>query len=150
MLAQRGAGRRAVRTATLHRHPAVLAPRTTTQCPFCVLSIPTMDDDDDEPDLFSAESARDKALETVAANAEAWMGTARDALEALPSGYTGTFEEFRLALVHGGLEKPHHHNAWGALANTCLKMGVLIPTGDIRKMRTTKSHARRTPVYRLR
>jgi hypothetical protein len=117
---------------------------------YVPLMCPLDDDDDDEPDLFSAKSERDKALDSVSAHAGEWMDIARDAMEALPSGSTGTFEEFRLTLVHGGLDKPHHHNAWGSLARICIARGILIFTGVHRNMKTPKSHARKSPVYRLR
>jgi hypothetical protein len=108
------------------------------------------DDDDDEPDLFSAKSERDKALESVSAHAGEWMDIARDAFDALPSGTTGIFEDFKLQLIHAGLAAPHHHNAWGALARDCATKGILTFTGEFRNMRGRKSHARMSPVYRLR
>lgn len=106
---------------------------------------------DDGPDLFEAAEARterDDAIGRVSANAGNWMQRARISVRALPSGWEGTGEDIRLQLVNGGLEPPHHHNAWGALINWCVKAEVLEWTGRIRNMRTRRSHARSTKVYR--
>ncbi len=98
---------------------------------------------------FDAKDARDQALAQVTANSGPWYNRAILAIQLLPPGTTGTFEEFRLRLVHQGFEAPHHHNAWGAVAKGCISQHILVPTGQHRHMRTRKSHARMSPIYRL-
>lgn len=104
---------------------------------------------DEQPDLFGAKNARDEALERVALNAGPWRGRAISAVKMMPDGWTGTAEDLRLHLIHSGLDEPHHHNVWGELIKACIRDRVLLPTGERRNMRTIKSHARTTPVYRL-
>jgi hypothetical protein len=95
-----------------------------------------------------AVGARDAALARVSDNAGPWMTYARAAIVAhLPDGWRGTAEDCRVALLRAGVEPPHHHNAWGALIKSCIPL-ILRPTGEWRNMRTEKSHARSTPVYR--
>lgn len=98
-----------------------------------------------EPDLFSAAGARDAALEQVADNAgPIFMARAQAAIAKLYGEWTG--EDIRLALLRAGII-PHHHNAWGAVISKAVKRGMLVPTGRWVGMKTTRSHARRTPVY---
>ena len=100
------------------------------------------------PDLFTAAEARDAALARVAENAGSeWMNDACAALRRF-DGAQGTGEDFRVWLTELGIT-PHHHNAWGALVRTARSRGILHPTGEYRKMKTVKSHARETPVYRV-
>jgi hypothetical protein len=101
-------------------------------------------------DLFEAaeaRAARDEAIQRISSSAANWMPRARLAVQALPAGWEGTGEDIRLHLLRL-LEPPHHHNAWGALVNHCVKAGWLEWTGSIRNMRTRRSHARSTKVYR--
>lgn len=98
-------------------------------------------------DLFEAADARDRALKKVADNAGDFMGRGLKAIMALPADWRGTGEELRLYLAGLGIE-PHHHNAWGALIRTAVVSRLLRPTGEYVSMKTVKSHARRTPVYR--
>jgi len=105
-------------------------------------------------DLFGdnqdeAKKARDAALSRVASNSGAWRANALAALSLLDRGYTGTAEDIRIRLGMKGLKAPHHHNAWGELIKTAIKVGKIVPTGQRRHMKTTKSHARQTPVYRV-
>jgi hypothetical protein len=96
-----------------------------------------------------ARRARDDALARVGGGAGSWMGEARAlAGHLLPPGWEGTGEDLRLALTEAGLRAPHHHNAWGALVLGLVARGLLARTGQMRGMRTARSHARRTAVYR--
>lgn len=106
-------------------------------------------DDKKDPDLFDAAAsreARDEGLEQVEEAAGAWMSMATAAVEALPAGWEGTGEDIRI--MSAGMPPPHHHNAWGAMINTCVRKGWLVWTGEIRNMRSVRSHARATKVYR--
>lgn len=108
----------------------------------------------DDPDLFThadererAKAARDAGMDTVEENAGLWMDAAFSVIHKLPSGWTGIFEDIRL-LIRDAIGNPHHHNAYGALSNKVIRAHLLEPTGSYRHMRTERSHARRTPVYR--
>jgi hypothetical protein len=96
-------------------------------------------------DLMAALAERDLALDKVSDRAGPWIDRAMRGLAALPLGWQGTGESIRLALP---VEPPHHHNAWGAVIKKALDRGLLTPTGKFEHMRTKKSHARKTPVYR--
>lgn len=100
--------------------------------------------------LIEAKEARDEALQRVKTNSGTWYEDAIKAAKTIPHGWIGTAEDLRLHLIRSGLEKPHHHNVWGAFINTCIRKRILIATGDYEHMQTRRSHARRTPVYQRR
>jgi hypothetical protein len=101
-------------------------------------------------DLLAALDARDAALERVSHNAgETWMQEGVRRIGLLRS-WQGTAEDLRILLLDSGFEAPHHHNAWGALTRMALSHGLLVRTGAFTHMRTRKSHARMTAVYRSR
>lgn len=102
----------------------------------------------EQPDLFGAKAARDAGFASVAKNAGGWRPAAIAAIAALPQGYEGTGEDIRLDLLKAGLAEPHHHNAWGEVTKEAIKRGLIHRTGELRNMRTKRSHARATPVYR--
>lgn len=120
----------------------------------------TYDDDDDpdypgapgHPDIndqaIDAFDARDIALEVVAANSGKWFPRAFEQVTKLKD-WEGTGEDLRL-LISPIVGEPHKPNAWGALINTSIKRECLFRTGERRHMRTVKSHARTTDVYRSR
>ncbi len=98
--------------------------------------------------IEEAERARDEALAQVIANGEGWNDMARAfAFTHIPFDRPLTAEEIRLLLCEQGLASPHHHNAWGAFFRGIVVSGLVSPTGVHRSMRTTKSHARKTPEY---
>ena len=101
-----------------------------------------------QADLFaSARAERDAALDRVARHSGSWFDVAAATVAALPRDWTGTGEDLRLLLApHIGA--PHSRNAWGALVAHALRAGDLVRTGIRRPMRTAKSHARQTDVYR--
>jgi hypothetical protein len=101
---------------------------------------------DDDPN--AAKKARDAALARVRQNGGDWREKALCALYLIP-GFEGTAEDIRLKLQIKRLEPPHHHNAWGEMIKAALAQKMIIPTGQRRKMRTRKSHARETAVYRV-
>lgn len=98
-------------------------------------------------DLFEAADARDRALKLVSEHAGDFMQRGEAAIRALPAGWRGTGEELRLYVEALGIE-PHHHNAWGALIRVCVTAKWIRWTGEHEHMKTAKSHARLTPVYR--
>jgi len=106
---------------------------------------------DNQGDMFNngdAKLSRDEALERVRRHGGDWQEKALAGLMLL-SGFIGTSEDVRIKLIVLGLEKPHHHNAWGAFAKEALKRKLYIPTGQRRHMRGDKSNARKTDVYRV-
>jgi hypothetical protein len=98
--------------------------------------------------LFDAARERDAALSQVQANAGDFVERALDAIRVMPHGFCETGEGFRKLVERRGI-KPHHHNAWGALINVAVKRGMLVATGEMAHMKGHKSHARRTPIYRV-
>ena len=102
----------------------------------------------DWPDLFTAYAARDEALERVSEHAGTdWNSAALNAIRRL-KGQEVTGEDIRL-YAEPQIGKPPHHNAWGALIRTAKHQNLLVATGRWQPMRTPKSHARPTPVYRV-
>lgn len=97
----------------------------------------------DSPD---ARTQRDDALAKV--SRPSWLEEAVASFtSAAPTGeFTG--EELRTTLLAAGLTEPHHHNAWGALVMTLVRRKLIQATGAYRAMSTTRSHARKTPVYK--
>ena len=73
-----------------------------------------------------------------------WMSQGLAAVSAIPSGTELMAEDLRRVFY----TKPRHDNAWGALARTAVRRGLLVPTGEIRKSRRKQAHSRRCPVYR--
>ncbi len=99
-------------------------------------------------DMFAeaATAARDAALERVASGSPDWITNALNLIRLMPYGeYTG--EDVRLWLTPQ-IGEPHHHNATGAFIRMAIKRNLLRKTGRYTQMRTKKSHARITPVYR--
>ena len=102
-------------------------------------------------DLFgksAAEQERDMAFAAVAARGGTWRNRALAALS-LIRGFAGTGEDIRIKLLMQGLAQPHDQHAWGEFINAAKRLGKLDPTGQYRKMRTKKSHARKSEVYRV-
>ncbi len=93
---------------------------------------------------------RDEGIARVTEHNESWMELAiREAQSfASYSSYLDTFTgediRHRVSYVIG---LPGHNNAFGALINTLVRRKIIKPTGEWRKMRDDRSHARKTPVY---
>lgn len=95
-----------------------------------------------------AEIERDKALALVIRNEnEMWRQKAFQYILDLPYGWEGIGEDLRLLIV-SNVGFPHHHNVFGALIAQAVRRKMLMPTGYVRHMKTSKSHARMSPVYR--
>jgi hypothetical protein len=97
-----------------------------------------------------ARAARDKALKKVVANAgQQWQAEALDSLRYYAKTHGNIIaEDFRVWWLRRGNDKPHHHNAWGALFRIAAQQGWLEMTNTIRSMSTVRSHARKSPVWR--
>ena len=107
-------------------------------------------------------TARDEALRRVSDNAGAFVEDAlawlkgyaelvvikeaHQLLDEHPRQVTG--EALRLMIERAGIT-PHHPNAWGAFVAVAVRRGILVPTGRWEAMKAKRSHARRTPVYRV-
>lgn len=103
-----------------------------------------------EHDLFSyaeAKAARDKGIAKVTERSESWQEKAVALLHAYPEDQAIS-EELRVWLSDR-IGEPHHHNATGAMIKRAIRHGVIERTGQWRKCRTKKSHARESPVYRI-
>ena len=98
-------------------------------------------------DLAEALKRRDDGMQQVAENARPYTQQAAELIARINPGTEWTGEDIRIH-VESKIGKPHHHNAWGAIINTAVRGKVLVKTGVYRKMKTPKSHARATPVYR--
>ena len=101
---------------------------------------------------FDAKQAKQVALRQVAENSGSWI---KDFLEGVAKmarandGLLVTGEKLRM-MIEPVVGAPHHHNAWGAAISLAVKKGYAEATGEYAAMRGPKSHARKTPVYRLR
>jgi hypothetical protein len=100
----------------------------------------------EQPDLFEARKARDEGIMRVRKHSGPWFDDALAAVGML-RGFVGTAEDMRLQIVPK-VGHPHHHNTWGALTRAAVKQCLLLDTGRFGQMRTKKSHARKTPIYR--
>jgi len=103
-----------------------------------------------QADMFILEPAKEQknlAIKQVAENAGAWMDQALSAMRFLSKRRQWTGEDIRLTLEMT-VGSPHHHNAWGSLILRAIRDKLIIPTGRYVPMKTGKSHARKTPVYR--
>lgn len=103
-----------------------------------------------QADMFILEPAKEQknlAIKQVAINAGDWMDQALAAMRFLSKRREWTGEDIRLTLVPI-VGHPHHHNAYGALISRAIREKLIIPTGRYVPMKTGKSHARKTPVYR--
>ena len=97
---------------------------------------------------MTGEAARDEGItRTLDANPH-WATAANEFIKRHLAGAEVTGEDIRLRLQQEGIE-PGHPNAWGGLVSTRARSGVLTDTGQTRKMKAQASHARRTPVWRV-
>lgn len=95
-----------------------------------------------------AEAKRDAALAEVLENAGPDFGDQVQYIAERERGQLVTGEDIRLYCEAAGVV-PHHHNAWGAAIMRLVRRGTLVDTGRTRNMRSKKSHARKTTLYRV-
>ena len=87
-------------------------------------------------------------LQRVLENAgHQWQVLARLVVRTM-SGQEVTGEDIRLRCLSLDIQ-PQHHNAWGAFIAMMVAEGRLTPTGKYVPMRSEKSNARKTQVYRV-
>jgi len=107
-------------------------------------------------DIFESRRARERGVTKARRGTDPeWRATyARSCYAFLAStavGGTFTGEDLRMYATNRGLPKPPHHNVWGACANSVLRewfnMGMIVDAG-FGQLKTVRSHARRTPLYR--
>ena len=102
-------------------------------------------------DMFqTAETLRDEALDRVLRHAGPWYPRAfAQAMTEVSRrcGEEKTAEQLR-HLVYRIVGDPPHPNAWGAIIRELCKLDVIKEIGWAH-MQDRKSHARRTPVYKL-
>lgn len=94
----------------------------------------------------SGEVLRDCGIEAVTRSTDPFVDRVRAVVEQMPVGTEVTGEDIRTICADQGIV-PGHHNAWGAAVMACVKRELIAKTGEYRKMRDPRSHARETPVY---
>lgn len=106
-------------------------------------------------DSMAAIKAKIEGIDRISNTAESkngWMSTFFTALQKVCRENVGQCwigEEVRRAVLAAGLSHPVHPNAWGAAITMGVRRGLLVETGNYRKMTTKASHARKTPEYRV-
>lgn len=102
-------------------------------------------------DLMQARSERDKAIQKVSLNNPNFMDMALYAFpgmkERTAPGEEFTGEDISHRLFIMGIV-PSHPNALGALIMQAVKRGLIVGTGKYVSMKSVKSHARKTQLYR--
>lgn len=97
----------------------------------------------------TAEFARDRGREIVHEHNEDFCDLVIRLIPnmRLPDTFIG--EDVRLMAEAMTGRTAKHPNAWGAIITRAVKSGLIVETGGLRKMKTRKSHARRSPVYQM-
>jgi hypothetical protein len=99
------------------------------------------------PDLFDvtiSRTRRDEGMALVAGNEPDFAYEFHRYVLALPRGWTGQCEDIRQAWT-GTRPKPQ---AWGACWNAEIRRGLLVELPDEVPMTASKSHARKTHLFR--
>jgi hypothetical protein len=97
-----------------------------------------------------SRSERDLGIVRITSNNRTWMQSALAMLPAMKAEYSeATGEDMRAWLLGNGLHKPTKPNAWGALTRSAIRLGIIADTGRVGQMAATRSHARRTPLWRF-
>lgn len=101
--------------------------------------------------LFEARQARDEGIEKVRSKNSEWLERALEWLPGMKAeGHESVTGEGIRIWMHGrGLPDPTNAHAWGMLVRTAVKRGLLVDTGRQTQMFTKKSHARRTPLWKV-
>jgi hypothetical protein len=100
---------------------------------------------DEQFDLFVAQQARDAGLSLVEENNPAFRAEFAATIDQLPIGWVGTCEDIRRDWKGS---TPTHPNAWGACWNAAKKRGLIFELSGQVHMTASKSHARKTHLYR--
>lgn len=95
------------------------------------------------------EQLRDKNLTEALRNDTGWADRLYAYVYRHLAGMECTGEEIRTAAV-GTVGTPRHPNCWGAAIMLMVRDGLLEDTGYVRSMARPSSHARRTPIWKVR
>lgn len=98
--------------------------------------------------MIEAMERRDDALAEVAETHKEWTQVARAAFVRLPDGWSGIGEDLARELTARFEVPPPKKGVMGAFVARLAKDGLLIETGELRKMTGEKSNARRSFVWR--
>lgn len=103
------------------------------------------------PELELGRSLRDEGAQLALKNAgDEWRTTATTlVLKYFNIVGDGLFEDAREYAVSCGITAPPSPNSWGAVALSLSKKRLITKTGVLLPSKTTKSHARSQPVWRL-
>jgi hypothetical protein len=96
--------------------------------------------------MNEAQASRDEGLRRVQSKNRQWLDDCLAKMPLLTGHMTG--EEIRIRMTFS-VGQPTHHNAWGSLIMSAVRKGLIEATGEYRSMKTKKSHARKTPVYKF-
>jgi hypothetical protein len=103
-------------------------------------------------DSTTGQQLKEKGIREVSEHNENWMRDAVCWSDKYARQFAGTDVKFAgedlRFFVSRWAGEPRHPNAWGALINTLIKRNIIIPTGEHRQMKDSRSHSRSTPVYR--
>jgi len=91
---------------------------------------------------------RNEMLERIRIKNRKWLAFALNLVEELDPSREWTGEDIRMH-IRFLMNEPSHHNVWGVMINDAIRKRLLEPTGRWVAMQTEKSHARRTPLYRV-
>ena len=101
----------------------------------------------DQPDLFDIDvsrAKRDDGMARVAEHEEDFSIQFGRYIDQLPHGWIGICEDIRRDW-NGIIPHP---NAWGANWNAAIKRGLLVELPDEVHMTASKSHARKTHLFK--
>lgn len=96
-----------------------------------------------------ARKARDEGIQRAADHAgQTWMDLAvTDLVRFLRSQGPSTVEAWRFNWLAHGNPAPASHKAWGAVASSAARRGLIVNTGKYVKAKSIKTHAHPVPVW---
>ena len=98
-----------------------------------------------------ARRRRDEGLARVEESGGTWQERAGAALVRLCASRAirqAPWEDYKAALLAGGLEAPHHFNAWGAVVRRATRSGLLVRVGYTTSS-APASHGTEARIYRV-
>lgn len=102
-------------------------------------------------DLGRAKASRDEAMKRVIAHSWDWGVRMNGFIRYMvPAGAEVIGEDIRVQALKlcPEIGSASHHNAMGQVVKQAVEDGLLIDTGKMRHMKTEKSNARRSPLWR--
>jgi len=64
-------------------------------------------------------------------------------------GYVFAFEDLRTFALSRGLQHPHAHQCWGALASAAAREGLIEPTGEYRPANSPRTHLHPVTMWKV-